>query len=127
MDEKLTKLIISLSNKTKQKEAKWERTGKSEKFNLILENGIVSMDKIITNKGNLVFQFSISNLNGDVIQQLNGIKKDSNEFNPNYETLKEFHQNIKMAYFKVDETIEGLLDEIEKKGEIGKENDDLPF
>jgi hypothetical protein len=32
------------------------------------------------------------------------------------------------VYLKVDETIEGLLDEVKKEGEIGKKtDDDLPW
>ena len=120
MDDKIRTLINNLSTKTDSREANWERVGRSEKFNLILENGIISMDKLVSNKGNLIYQFSISNLKGDIIQQVSAIKKDTFPLDFDYETLKEFHQNIKKAYFKVDETIDGLLGEIEKEGEIGK-------
>jgi hypothetical protein len=127
MEDKIKSLVENLTLKTNKKEANWERVGRSDKFNLLLDNGIVSMDKIVTNKGNLVFQFSISNLKGDTIHQVNGMKRETYPFDDDYDILKEFHQNIKKAYFKVDETIDGLLGEINKEGEIGKESDDLPF
>lgn len=126
MEEKTKLLIDNLSSKTSKKEAKWERFGRTDKFNLLLDSGVVSIDKISTNKG-IIYQLSISNLKGDTIYQLNGIKKEAFTFDSDYDLLRDLHQNVKKSYFKVNETIDGLLGEISKEGEIGKESDDLPF
>jgi hypothetical protein len=89
------------------------------------------MDKVISTKGNLFYQFSIINANGDTILNINETKDTSNYSvlrNEEYDLLKELHGEIKKVYFKVEETIEGLLGEVNKDGEIGKDDpDNLPF
>ncbi len=128
MEDKIKGLIADLTQKTKNKETKWERVGRSEQFTLTLDNGMVSIDKFVTKNGNIIYQLSIVNGNGDKIFSMNGIKKDGFFPEPtNYDILKEFHEEVSRAYFKVDETIDGLLNEVQKEGEIGKEGDDLPF
>ncbi len=129
MEAKIKSLIDNLLTKTTKKEANWDRMGKSEQFVLFLENAKVSIDRSLTNKNNIYYQFSIINLNGDSIFNVNGLK---NDFLPpdkqDYTILQELHEEIKKAYFKVDETIEGLLGEIKKDGEIGKDDPNaLPF
>lgn len=131
MEPKIKTLIDNLLAKTKKRETKWERVGKSDQFILFLDNARVSIDKLISSKSQLFYKFSIINSSGDIILNINGIK-DENAFavdlKSDYNTLKELHQEIQKAYFKVDETIEGLLGEIEKDGEIGNEDpDSLPF
>lgn len=128
MEDKIKGLINNLSQKTKNKETNWERIGRSEQFTLTLDNGKMSINKLSTKSGNLIFQFSIINGKGDTIFSINGIKVDRFSVEPtDYEILKEFHEEVSRAYFKVDETIDGLLNEVQKDGEIGKESDDLPF
>lgn len=129
MEAKIKSLIDNLLTKTTKKEANWDRMGKSEQFVLFLENAKVSIDRSLTNKNNIYYQFSIINVNGDSIFNVNGLK---NDFLPpdkqDYTILQELHEEIKKAYFKVDETIEGLLGEIKKDGEIGKDDPNaLPF
>jgi hypothetical protein len=131
MEPKIKILIDNLLAKTKKRETKWDRVGKSDQFILFLDNARVSIDKLISNKRQLFYKFSIINSSGDTILNVNGIK-DDNAFavhlDNDYNTLKELHQEIQKAYFKVNETIDGLLGEIEKDGEIGNEDpDSLPF
>ena len=131
MDTKIKSLIENLLGKTKKKETKWDRVGKSDRFIIYLDTGKVSVDKVISNKGNLYYQFSILNNKGDNILTISETKH-SNAFPPpdstDYDLLKELHEEIKKAYFKVEETIEGLLGEIDKEGEIGKDDPDaLPW
>jgi hypothetical protein len=127
MEKKIKTLIENLTEKTKKKETIWERVGKSDQFILSLSSGKVSADKFVTKQGNLVYQFIIYNSKGDPIVTINGIRKD--EFLPQeeYATIKLLHDSIKHNYFKVDETIESLINETKKPGEIGKEREDLPF
>lgn len=131
MEPKIKSLVDNLLAKTKKRETKWERVGKSDQFILFLDNAQISIDKLLSSKRNLFYKFSIINSNQDNILNINGIKDDSSfdmgQFE-DYEILKNLHEEIKKAYFKVDETIEGLLGEVLKDGEIG--NDDpnsLPF
>lgn len=131
MEPKIKSLIENLLAKTKKRETKWDRIGKSDRFILFLESAKVTMDKVISTKGNLFYQFSIINANGDNILNISETKNTNTFPIPNheeYELLKELHEEIKKAYFKVEETIEGLLGEVNKDGEIGKEDPDaLPF
>jgi len=130
MDTKIKSLIENLLGKTKKRETKWDRVGKSDRFIIYLDTGKVSVDKVISNKGNLYYQFSILNNNGDNILTISETT-NSNRFPPHssdYDLLKELHEEIKKAYFKVEETIEGLLGEVDKEGEIGKDDPDaLPW
>lgn len=131
MEAKIKSLIENLLTKTKKRQTNWDRIGKTDRFILFLDTGRVSMDKVLSNKGNLFYQFSIINANGDNILNISETK-NSNIFPPpdatDYELLKELHEEIKKAYFKVEETIEGLLGEVNKEGEIGKDDPDaLPF
>lgn len=134
MEPKIKLLIDHLLDKTKKKEANWDRIGTSDSFQLFLDNGRVAMDKFVSNKGNLFYQFSIINLNEDNILTINKTKelnkypivKDKD--NDDYELLRGLHVEIRKAYFKVEETIEELLSEISKDGEIGKgDPNPLPF
>lgn len=128
MEDKIKGLISNLSQKTKNKEANWERIGRSEQFTLTLDNGKMSINKLSMKSGNLIFQFSIINGKGDTIFSINGTKVDSFSIElTDYEILKEFHEEVSTTYFNVDETIDVLLNEVQKDGEIGKESDDLPF
>ncbi len=128
MEDKIKGLVSSLTQKTKNKETNWERIGRSEQFTLTLDNGMISIDKFRAKNGNIIYLFSIVNGKGDKILSLNGIKKDNFSLElSDYDILKKFHEEVSRAYFKVDETIDGLLNEVKKDGEIGKEVDDLPF
>lgn len=130
MEPIIKSLIENLLEKTKKRETNWDRIGKNDRFILFLDNGKVTLDKVISNKGNLFYQFSIINNSGDNIFN---ISKSKDSDSPlvlihEYNLLKELHEEIKKAYFKVEETIEGLLGEVNKEGEIGKEDPDaLPF
>ena len=131
MEPKIKSLVDNLLAKTKKRETKWERVGKSDQFILFLDNAQISIDKLLSAKRNLFYKFSIINSNQDNILNINGIKDDSSfdmgQFE-DYEILKNLHEEIKKAYFKVDETIEGLLGEVLKEGEIGNDNpNNLPF
>lgn len=130
MDTKIKSLIENLLGKTKKRETKWDRVGKSDRFIIYLDKGKISVDKVISTKGNLYYQFSILNNNGDNILTISETT-NSNRFpphSPDYDLLKELHEEIKKAYFKVEETIEGLLGEVDKEGEIGKDDPDaLPW
>lgn len=124
MEAKIKLLTENLFTKTEKKEANWERIGKKDLFVLHLETGKILIDKLLTSKGEIVYQLSIINQNGDSIFNINAVKREEEN---DYAILRKLHESVKKSYFKVDETIEGLLGEVIKDGEIGNENDDLPF
>ena len=128
MEAKIKKLIENLLEKTKKRETKYDRIGNGERFILILESGNVLIEKFLSTKGNRVYQFSILNLKGDIILNVQEIKDQGFPLSEGYILLRNLHEEIKKAYFKVDETIDGLLGELSKEGEVGKEDPNkLPF
>lgn len=127
MEDKIETLIDNLKAKTINKEANWERVGNGDQFSLTLKSGKVLVDKYITSQSSILYTILITNNKGDMIYQTNARQNISGEKNiKNYQIIKELHESIKRAYFKVDETIDGLLGEIDEKGKIGTDNS-LPF
>ena len=130
MEPQIKTLVDSLCAKTKDNKARWERTGSGDQFLLNLENGKLFIDKLVLKIGGLAYKIAITNANGEVIYNLSAKKLDSPPssvtFVGDYQILKDLHDTVKRSYFKVDETINGLIKEIEKPGDIGKETDPLP-
>lgn len=128
MEAKIRSLVESLNTKTLSKEAKWERPGKADQYILTLDKGIVKIDRVVTKLGTVQYLISVVNKTGDVIIKQSGIrKKDATSTSADYDLLKTFYENIQRTYFKVEETLDDLLNEVSKKGEIGKNSDDLPW
>lgn len=123
-NSKIYDLIDSLIYKTEVGEAEWDKVSRTDQFKLNLDHGQVYVERFVTNKNNLLYRFSVENVNGDKIATLSG----SNQLSQlgNQEKIKELYEKIKTAYYKVDETLEGLIGEVNKGGKIGKK-DDLPF
>lgn len=127
MEAKIKNLVDSISSKTRNKQAIWERIGNSEQFSLQLETGKVLLSILSTNDNNKVlYQLAIINLRGDRIFELNVKTPESYSYDPDFDSLKALYEDVKKAYYRVDETIEGMLGEVDKSGKIGK-RDDLPF
>lgn len=124
MDQKIKDIIAELSDRTEKKVAVWNRFSSSEQFYIKLKTATLKIDRLTAKDKSIVYQVAIVNDKGDVIYNFNAFKTTSPE---EFNLLKEFHQKVKRAYFKVEETIEGLFDEIKKtEGEIGQD-DSLPF
>lgn len=127
MDSKIISLIENLRNKTRKGLSKWVRVGKGELFQLKLETGQITIDKFFTKTNNVVYQLAVLNIDGDRIRAVAVNSSTGLVGVQDYELLKTLHEDVKNAYFRVDETLDDILGEIEKEGEIGKEEDELPF
>lgn len=128
MDPKIQSLIKNLLSKTKNRESLWEKTrAKTDRFTINLEYGLIHIDKLLSSKGYIVYQFVIFNSNGDSIINIHGSNGELNTIQE-FDALKELYEAIKHSYYKVDDTINGLISETSKEGGIGKKLDDgLPF
>lgn len=127
-NDKILKLIDSLYEKTINKQANWEKLGSDERFSLSLEMGRIVVDKIPSKSGGNVFYFGIINKKGELITSSTFTKDPTYHIETEqYKKIKDFHERIRSSYYKVDETIESLLKEINKSGDIGNSTDDLPF
>lgn len=119
MEDKIRNIIQDLINKTKSKKANWERVGTTDQYTLTLKTGKIIINKVKSSY--VVLAVSIYNAKGDNIYH-----KSSIEGERDYIIFKELHDNVVATFFKVDETIEGILGEINSEDEIG-EDTNLPF
>lgn len=129
MDQKIKKLVDSLILKTKEKNANWDRVGASNQFVLSLDGGKVILDKLVSKQDGLFFRLLIINNNAEVIFTLNAKRIDKPPLRVggenDFDHLKELYEIINRIYFKVDETIEGIIGEIERIGNVGKKSKDF--
>jgi|WetSurMetagenome_2_1015567.scaffolds.fasta_scaffold393632_1 hypothetical protein len=122
-----TELLDKLLEKTKNKEVIWQKTSREDEYKLQLDIGALTIDRWKNDKNSREsVDVNFYNDRGDNIDRLY-----ANEFDDpmNYAYLINLHTEIKRAYYKVDETLKGLLDEIKSSGKIGKlpPESDLPF
>jgi len=122
-----TELLDKLLEKTKNKEVIWQKTSREDEYKLQLEIGALTIDRWKNDKNSREFvDVNFYNDRGDNIDRLYASEFDDPM---NYAYLINLHTEIKRAYYKVDETLKGLLDEINSSGKIGKlpPESDLPF
>lgn len=124
--EKIEELVKSIIIKTNAGKANWGKTARVDEFKLFFEKGAITTDSWSLDDGNIVlFDFAIYNLNGDRIEYFSRGPIDDG-----YQYLSELHEVARRDYYKVDETISGLFDEIKSEKSVGKrveESGDLPF
>lgn len=127
-DKHLT-LIDSLLQKTAEGKANWSRTGASGQYVIILEAGSIKLDQFFynhhddTNRG---YALTLLNSNGDRIDEI-----QQEEGDQHYELMKTLYDAVERDYLRVDETIDGMLSELDSKRVVGarppEPDDDLPF
>lgn len=121
MEDKILLIIKDLIDKTKKGEANWERINNADYYSLTLKSGKIFINKNFTKSKEEIFGIAIYNVKGDAIYSRNKLSPD-NEFL----LLKDLHSTVVKTFFKIDETIDGILGEIKSNGEIG-EDTSLPF
>lgn len=134
INDKLNKLLNLLTDKTKKKEAIWNKASGNNQFKLKLpENIAVTISYYEGDYNNPEsYTIVIYNSNGDAIQRYSTDEHTSPE---DFELISSFHQVASDSYYKVDETFDSLIRSIESTDTIGMiENpknediaDDLPF
>ena len=119
-------LIEKLKNKTIAKQTIWSKTSRENEFKLELSKGSITIDNWEDEVGMLI-DFVIRNESGDVIER---IAFNSNDEYIDYKFILELYTLVKREYYKVEETIKTIFDELDSDKKIGKEHrpeDDLPF
>lgn len=119
-------LIKALTEKTASKKAIWGKTSRPNEFKLNLERGAVTTDFWDDNRGDTV-DFAIYNNFGDRIDNFSATKGDLE-----FELLIDLHNAAKREFYKVDETISSLFNEVNTDKSVGKreiegEDEPLPF
>lgn len=136
--ERLKKIVTLLRDKTLEKKAIWNKTSGQDEYKLQIGEGssiVVSFD--YGNYDSEYITISIFNKNGDMVERYdteNEKDEDSSIL------LWSFHKAARDSYYKVEETMEHLLNEISKQDVVGikeekkiippamlGEDDDLPF
>lgn len=121
--ERLKKIVSLLKDKTSDKKAIWNKTSGQDEYKLLIGEGssiVVSYD--YGNYNSEFITISIFNSNGDMVERYdneNELDLESNEL------LWSFHKTARDAYYKVDETMESLLNEISKQDVVGVKEDNI--
>lgn len=120
MDALIETLVFSLIEKTKSKKIKWEKVGSDEQYSVSLETGNFIVYKGKAPQKETFYRITISNPEGDIIfnqiainrPQIKGSKILASG---DYKIMKELHEEIRKSYYRIDETIRGMIDEIGKE------------
>lgn len=135
--ERLKKIVTLLKDKTLQKKAIWNKTSGQDEYKLIIGEGssiVVSFDYGSYNSENAYITISIYNSVGEMVERYD----NENEQDGDSDALAwSFHKTVRDSYYKVDETMENLLEEISKQDIVGtkeesivitpQDEEDLPF
>jgi hypothetical protein len=123
MDIQIRTIIKVLLDKTIAGNANWSRVTNSETYFLILENGRVLIEKLVLKSGGQGIQFTILNKKNDVVHSTLAKRLDTPSIvvksDDNFDILNDLYESVRKALFKTDETIRGIIIEIEKPGDIG--------
>lgn len=106
-------LLEALLEKTRAKQADWQKSSRENEFVLRLNSGTVSIDSQ-DDRFTSIFEITIFNKRGDVI-----FTSTVSDNNPLHVAIGELHERARACYFKTDETIKGLISELGLPGVIG--------
>jgi hypothetical protein len=119
-------LILKLAEKTAKKQVIWNKTTRDNEYKLSLEKGALTVDRWVDQETDLdSVDLAIYNDRGDQIDRIY-----VNERQEDFDLFTDFHANVRRSYYKLDETIKSIFNEISSDKVIGKEKpppDDLPF
>lgn len=110
MEDNIKQIIKELKDKTNSKKISWVKTSSENEYKIQLNKGAITTDYWIDEDGNNV-AFDIYNEDGNKIVSLFYMQKDKPI---EYSIIKELHTIIDKNFYKVDETLNGLLDELKK-------------
>ncbi len=134
LPEKLKNLIVLLKEKTDLKKAIWNKTSGEDQFKLSISDGSsIVIGKYSGNHDNLHIMLLVFNSNGDAIERYDTEVEEYNK--EEWDLVFSFHKSVSDSYYKVEETMDALLQQISSQDVIGEsekpnvvpEDDDLPF
>ncbi|RYE13018.1 MAG: hypothetical protein EOP34_09715 [Rickettsiales bacterium] len=118
--EKLKQLIILLTDKTQKKKAIWDKASGNNQFKLsISDSGIavtINEDDSNWNRGT-IYEVTVFNSSGYPIERF---ASDDNSNHEDFGLLKAFHKAASDQYYKVEETMDAILNSITNQEIIGK-------
>jgi hypothetical protein len=139
MEDKIEKLLTSIKSKTEKNKAQWSEGSSDTQYTLNMSSGSIVVDKTSKVTGpppdpeaRAIPGFSVSILNdeGDVVEEVYSFADSDPK---KFEFFEDLWKTIDRKYRKVDETLRGMIEEVDSKDTIGKKeetfepDDELPF
>lgn len=118
MDNKLNILIKELTEKNLNKGAVWQKTSGEGEFKIQLNKATLTIDKWNDEDGDN-FSLDIYNENGEKIKQIHTMASLLEDAE-NFALLSDLYNSVINTYYKTDETIDSIINEIKNKDIIGK-------
>ncbi len=115
IEEKYKKIIDKLVEKSKN--VIWNKTSRDAEFKVILKTSTITTDRWVDEEGEDCVDFIIRNQRGDMIAMLMYSDKDDKE---EYNYLRRLHDCAKNSYYKIEDTIEDIFNELDSENEIGE-------
>lgn len=117
MDPKILNIIQLLQEKTISNNAIWSRTSSNNEFKIEFENATITTDNwFVDNR--IHYDFVILNENGDTIERIT--VSDEDFLSQEYSVISKFYDIVKNNYFKVDATINNIINELFNNDKIGQ-------
>lgn len=130
VDEKYKELINKVIQKTSEGKSNWLSTGQEDQYVLHLSKGSIVIDKYDRRMSRQVnrmvggqvdflntYEITISNDDGNVVDSFSVSEDEKPEA---WSLLKELYDCARRSYLKIDETLDGMLEEVKTKEQIGQ-------
>lgn len=116
MDERVKKIVETLTKGTKEKKIDWERTDRDREYMVKLGNGVVTIDSWVghdedSGEDQHLADIGFLSRSGEVIDR---VTFSSSEYK-DYRELINLHDAARRNNLKVDQTLDEILFEIERK------------
>jgi hypothetical protein len=112
IEKKYADLINKIIQKTEQGKLQWDKTNRGTEYFMNFSDGKITTDMWVDEDGNKRTDFIIFNNNGDSIWSVSVTKGGSPE---EYQFIASLHQNIRKKYYKIEETIDSLIKDLDSK------------
>lgn len=122
--EKIQLLIKTIIEKTNNNEITWGKTARENEFKLFMDTGAITTDRWDHEDIQYV-DLSIYNNFGDKIENF-----FPDESSKDFEIINELHKSARREFYKVDQTLEGMFQELQSSKKVGKrevEDDTFDF
>jgi len=116
MEDRIKNLIQLLEKKTRNNDAIWTRTSGDNEFKIDINNSTITTD-MWSIEDLIYYEFVILNENGDQVERI--VVGDNDPFSNEFQIVTNFYEAVKNNYFKVDETIESILKELNSGIKLG--------
>lgn len=108
MRDKIVHLINKLIERNSKKDMFWSKTSSDSEFKTTINKATITIEKWNDEDGEN-FEFCLYNSNGEKIEEIHIMESQVDD---NIQLLKNLYNSAVENYFKVDETIDGIIDSL---------------